>query len=161
MNRMHLSKNFKLTEFVDKQDWEDGEIGDYQIENAKLLCKNVLQPLRDYLNLPIIITSGIRSYWTNLKANGVNNSQHLEGKAADFSCIDPLLAFNFLHDNIEFDQLIIYLNDKNDVRFFHVSYNQRANRNQILLCKNIFNQKSYFNYNKETHAYIRWKTAVK
>jgi Uncharacterized protein conserved in bacteria len=49
--------------------------------NLELLLK--LEALRNALNVPVIITSGVRCPTRNEEVGGVENSQHLFGQAAD------------------------------------------------------------------------------
>ena len=51
------------------------------IENLKALCMEVLQPLRDYLGKPVVISSGYRSEEVDRMVGGVKGSQHLKGAA--------------------------------------------------------------------------------
>ena len=85
---MKLTENFRLEEFTVSQVAErhgyKNEPNAKQIENLKLLCVNVLQPLREIIAVPIFINSGFRSFDVNAAVGGKFNSQHLEGKAADF-----------------------------------------------------------------------------
>ena len=52
--------------------------------NIKLLVDNVLEPIRDMVCTPVIITSGYRSPQVNKIVGGADNSQHMLGCAADF-----------------------------------------------------------------------------
>jgi len=87
---MLLSKNFTEEEFLRSETAKlytlrnDWELPKYK-EHAIRFCKDVLQPLRDYLNLPVKITSGYRSRPVNKKVGGVWNSYHLIGLAADIT----------------------------------------------------------------------------
>lgn len=54
-----------------------------QAANLKQLCQKVLQPLRNQINAPIVVTSGFRCTKLNERVGGVVNSQHLLGEAAD------------------------------------------------------------------------------
>ena len=60
-----LSSNFSLKELTQSQtalrNGIDNEPNNAQIYNLKLLCGEILQPLRDYYEAPIKITSGFRS----------------------------------------------------------------------------------------------------
>jgi uncharacterized protein YcbK (DUF882 family) len=74
-----LTKDFSLHEF------ENGNtLTPEQRANVTELAQN-LQVLRDHLNAPIRIHSGVRSQAQNEAAGGAKNSQHLIGTAADFS----------------------------------------------------------------------------
>ena len=54
------------------------------IKNMLMLTNYLLEPARAILNVPIIITSGYRCPCLNKEIGGINNSQHLNGTAADF-----------------------------------------------------------------------------
>lgn len=99
------------------------------LDNILLLMLNVMQPLRDYVGKPIIITSGYRSIGLNAKVGGVPNSQHLEGKACDF-VIQGLSVNEAIkmvkNSGIMFDQCI------NEGTWVHISYNKNGNRKKFL-----------------------------
>ena len=106
------------------------------LDNLLLLIANVLQPLRDYVNRPIIINSGYRSYSLNANVGGVINSQHLTGQAADFT-IKGLTVKQTMElvkkSGVPFDQLI------DEKTWVHISYNKT---------KKSYNS-FYFNFLKE------------
>lgn len=55
------------------------------VENLKKLCHHTLEPLREALGLPVVITSGYRcKALNNIIAHHSNRSQHMKGQAADF-----------------------------------------------------------------------------
>jgi hypothetical protein len=54
------------------------------IDNLAALASRVLDPLREQLQRPIIITSGYRPPEVNEAIRGSARSQHLRGEAADF-----------------------------------------------------------------------------
>lgn len=54
------------------------------VDNLTALAVRVLDPLRDKLQRPIIITSGYRPPEVNEAIRGNPRSQHLRGEAADF-----------------------------------------------------------------------------
>lgn len=113
------------------------------VENLRRLCTHTLEPLREKLGLPIIITSGYRTKELNdIIVHASRKSQHMEGRAADFylagiagqarneaSHRELLIkAFRLIitDESIDFDQLILYPN------FIHVSYvSQEKNRHQL------------------------------
>ncbi len=139
-----LTNNFYLKEFVISQVAErhgyKNEPNKKQIENLRLLCVNVLQPLREIINVPIFINSGYRSVDVNVAVGGRFNSQHLEGKAADF--IVPSLklvdVFNIVLQKLSFDQLIYEFG-----KWIHVSWNGEKNRNDVLLSKKVYGKTVY------------------
>lgn len=103
-------------------DWES-------IANLESLVFHVLQPLRDFINVPIYINSGFRCPSLNAALKGAKNSQHLRGRAADIttykSDLDDAL-FSFIQKSLSFDQVIRYDN------FVHVSYVGTDNRHQVI-----------------------------
>ncbi len=60
---------------------------------------NSLQFLRDALNEPIVITSGVRCEMHNEKCGGAKHSQHLLGNAADIHV--KSMSVKDLHDFIK------------------------------------------------------------
>lgn len=130
---MRLTKNFDLNEFIYSVTAEANNIDNRPnvevINNLKLLCENVLQPLRDYLGCPIKITSGYRCLALNRKLGSNDNSQHIKGQAADFilTSADLCKAFDYIIDYLPFDQLL-YEYDKAGNRWIHVSYSDNGNR---------------------------------
>ena len=130
-----LSKNFDSNEFTYSVTAHANKINNAPsieiLNNIKALCENVLQPLRDYLNSPIKITSGYRCKALNIKVGGKPNSQHLTGNAADFITPNKNLkeVFNYIRKNLTYDQLL-YEYDSSGNIWIHVSYVQ--NRMQAI-----------------------------
>ena len=111
------------------------------VDNLKALCQGCLEPLREALGLPVVITSGYRTKALNsMVAHSSERSQHMLGQAADFYVAPGqsgltrrellIKAFRLiiLDGSIDYDQLILYPS------FIHVSYVSRErNRRTILL----------------------------
>lgn len=125
---MHLTKNFSLSEFTYSDTAKKYKInnncGVQHANNLRNLCIYVLQPLRDYLKQPIKITSGYRCPELNKKVGGQPNSQHIDGKAADIITADLRTTFNYIKNNLPYDQLL-YEYDNQGNTWIHVSYNNR------------------------------------
>ena len=103
-----------------------------------------MEPLREALGLPVVITSGYRCQRLNeILAHSARRSQHLIGCAADFYVGQGsasrarfqvsghrerlIKAFRVIIDRLDFDQLILY------PTFIHVSYvSPEANRHYIM-----------------------------
>lgn len=101
------------------------------LDNLLLLICNVLQPLREYIKKPIIISSGYRNPRLNSHPliNGAPNSQHTEGKACDFiikGMTPKQVVEKVIASGIEFDQVI------DELTWVHISYNKGNNRKQVL-----------------------------
>ena len=111
------------------------------VDNLKALCLGCLEPLREALELPVVITSGYRTKALNsMLAHSSERSQHMLGQAADFYVAPGqsglsrrellIKAFRLiiLDESIDYDQLILYPS------FIHVSYVSRErNRRTVLL----------------------------
>jgi zinc D-Ala-D-Ala carboxypeptidase len=77
---MNLSRNFTLQELT-KSDTAvrlgvDNNPNANQIEKLKLLCENILQPVRDHFG-PVTITSGFRSPALCVKIGSSINSHNI------------------------------------------------------------------------------------
>jgi zinc D-Ala-D-Ala carboxypeptidase len=85
---MNLSKSFTLNELTKSQEATRLEIdntpNEEQILNLKLLCENVLQPIRDFYGMPLSVSSGYRSATLCEAVGSSSKSQHTKGQAADF-----------------------------------------------------------------------------
>lgn len=134
---MNLTENFTLNELVYSATAEKNKIDNRPsvqvIANLKSLCENVLQPLRNALGCPIVITSGFRCAVLNKKVGGQSNSQHLMGQAADLIVPRKDLkdVFNYIKSHLNYDQLL-YEYSKTD-KWIHVSFrNDGHNRKQAI-----------------------------
>ena len=96
------------------------------LDNMLNLIFYCLQPLRDKIKRPMIITSGFRCPKVNFLAGGKANSQHSKGQAVDFYIpditIQNTIAF-IQNSGIEYDQLINEFN-----RWVHISFVKGNNR---------------------------------
>ena len=130
---MNLSKHVTLKEFqasgLATLRNLNNEMSESQIASAKLLCENVFEPLRLYLNTPIKISSGFRSVQLNKMIGGSATSQHTKGEAMDLQI--NAKGFNFIKDKLEFDQLIWEFGNDEQPSWVHVSFSSR-NRKQVL-----------------------------
>lgn len=108
-----LSANFALSELTVSQNAArmglSNEPGPVELANLKRLVETCLQPLRNKLGRPIIITSGYRSPKVNAAAGGSSTSAHMYGGAADIH-VPGLSAhdlFKFIHGlQLPVDQVI-------------------------------------------------------
>ena len=144
---MRLSNNFLLAEFVYSKtaidNWIDNNPDEIVIENLKLLCDKVLQPLRDKLGVAILISSGYRCRELNSLIGGAVNSQHMSGKAADIIIPGKKLfeVYQLLNNEFDFDQVIYEMG-----RWIHVSYNGNSNRNEALIAERVNGKVVYRRY---------------
>lgn len=78
-----ISKHFSLEELCRTSQPYENTPNTQQVINLCFGVHNILEPLRNLLEKPIIINSGFRSKKVNEAVGGVSNSQHLQGLAAD------------------------------------------------------------------------------
>lgn len=147
MLEKQITKNFNLSEFI-KSDTADKKKIDNTptvkvIENIEELCIKVLQPIRDYWQEPIKISSGFRCKKLNDAVGGAKNSSHLYGAAADFSAknkkdnkkLFDLIKIMMERNIIEVHQLIWEKGTKEYPQWIHISINcdeRPYRKNQIL-----------------------------
>lgn len=86
---MNLTMHFTLEEMIHSDYAEKHGISNSPsqiiIDNLKMLCVLILEPLRYTLDKPIIINSGYRCKELNKAVGGVTDSHHLQGLAADIN----------------------------------------------------------------------------
>ena len=88
MQNISLSPHFTLREMCESRMAEEHGIknvpSEQAVENLRRLCEGCLEPLREALQLPVVITSGFRTKALNDKlAHSSSTSQHMRGEAAD------------------------------------------------------------------------------
>ena len=121
----------------------NNEMNESQIASAKLLCENVFEPVRLYLNTPIQISSGFRSLQVNKMIGGAKTSQHTKGEAMDLQI--GAKGFNFIKDKLDFDQLIWEFGNDENPQWVHVSFSSK-NRKQVLKATKKNGKTIYSNY---------------
>lgn len=145
---MNLTKNFTLQEMYKSTTairlGIDNTPSDIAINNLRLLCNNVLQPLRDHMDESIKVNSGYRSPDLNKKIGGSKSSQHCLGQAADISCGERTAEiYEYIKNNLIFDQIIWEFGDDDNPDWVHVSYSSTKNRKQCLRAYKINNKTIY------------------
>ena len=88
-SNISLSPHFSLSEFTEiataRKHGIDNTPPQEAVDNLKALCQSCLEPLRETLGLPVVITSGYRTKALNsMLAHSSERSQHMLGQAADF-----------------------------------------------------------------------------
>jgi len=86
------------------------------------LCTVVLEVVRSFFGLPVIVTSGYRCPQVNGGVGGTKTSQHLTGEAADFTVpgVSNLAVCRLmLKERVPFDQLIYEFGEDGWVHVSH------------------------------------------
>ena len=101
------------------------------------VAEEVFEPLRNYVGGPIKINSFFRCPELNTAIGGSSKSQHCKGQAIDiddtFGRMTNAEMYNFIKDNLEFDQIIWEFGDDDNPDWVHVSYvSAEENRNRCL-----------------------------
>lgn len=103
------------------------------VNNLLAMMYNILEPAREKIGVPIIVSSGYRSASLNKAVGGVENSQHMKGEAVDLVCTkraDKLELFKIL-STMDVDQLLFETN-KSGTQWIHLSYkSDGTNRHYI------------------------------
>ena len=150
---MNLSANFTLKELT-KSDTAtrlslDNTPNDEQIESLRLLCENILQPVRDHFDKPVKISSGFRAPAVNQATGGSATSDHCKGQACDFE-IDgvpnPELAA-WIETNLKYTQLILefYTQGQPNSGWVHCSFSPSNLKGQSLTAVKVAGKTQYLN----------------
>jgi len=151
---MKLSKNLSLAEFTrsstaKRRGIDNNPDGDH-LEAAKQLAENIFQPIREHFGKAIFISSGYRSDALNKAIGGSTTSQHSKGEAIDIDMDghpgpSNTDVFEYIKDNLPFDQLIWEFGDDKKPDWVHVSYKANGpQRGQILRAKRNSARTTYY-----------------
>lgn len=138
---MKLSKNLSLQECTKSLTairlGIENTPSEEAIDSLRRIAREVFQPLRDHYRTPIGVSSGFRSEELNRAIGGVSSSQHCKGEALDIDAdiyggLTNKQVFDYIRDNLEFDQLIWEFGDESTPDWVHVSLKSDGNRCQVL-----------------------------
>ena len=124
------------------------------LKNLKLVAEKVFEPIRSHFGKPIGVSSGYRSQALNEATPGSSStSQHCSGEALDLdqdsmnNGITNKMVFDYIKDNLQFDQLIWEYGDSKNPDWVHVSYESTGKqRKQILKCVRVAGKGKYLPY---------------
>lgn len=109
---------------------------DKHLAAMKALAKNVFEPVRVHFDKPIRVNSFFRSGALNKAIGGSTTSQHCKGEAIDMDATKGFTnkeIYNYIKDNLEYDQLIWEFGTDKEPDWIHVSYKATGkNRKQQL-----------------------------
>jgi len=108
-----------------------------QMENMVAIAEEVFEPLRMWVGGPIKINSFFRSPELNKAIGGSAKSQHCYGQAIDiddtFGKMSNANMYEFIKENLDFDQMIWEFGDDDNPDWVHVSYvSPEENRQRCL-----------------------------
>ena len=138
---MRLSEHFYLEELIKSQTATRLGISntpsDEIVQNLVALCENVLEPISQQWQAPVVVSSGYRSPELNSMIGGSKTSQHCFGMAADIEImgVDNCDLCRWIENALDYDQLILEFHNHSEgpnSGWVHVSYNQSGNRRQNL-----------------------------
>jgi hypothetical protein len=138
---MRLSKNLTLKEVVKSNTATrkgiDNTPDQWAINNIKAVAENIFQPIRDHFGVPIGVSSGFRGKDLNKAIGGSKYSQHMIGEALDLDAdmygkVTNAEIFNYVKNNLDWDQMIWEFGDDEEPNWVHISYKDDGpNRKQI------------------------------
>lgn len=140
---MKLTNNFTLEELTKSETALRQGIDNTPtvevVENLKVLCEKVLQPVRDHFGRGVKVNSGFRSLAVNAAVGGVQGakpSDHTRGMAADIEIpgLPNAELAEWIEANLEFTQVILefYTQGVPDSGWVHVSYDPKNLKKQSL-----------------------------
>lgn len=122
-----------------------------ELASMKLVAEKCFEPVREWYAKPIKINSFFRSTKLNSSIGGSSStSQHCLGQAIDISAgADNKKLFDWMRDNLSFDQLIAEYPSNSVPTWVHVSYKATGNRKQILVAKKVNGKPTYIPYKSD------------
>ena len=141
---MKLSEHLLLTEVTKSNTAKRLGISNQptpeHLNNLKLVAEKVFEPIRNHFGKPINVSSGYRSKELNAATPGSSaTSQHCSGEALDLdqdemnTGVTNKMVFEYIKNNLNFDQLIWEFGTDTNPDWVHVSYESTGKqRKQIL-----------------------------
>lgn len=152
---MKISEHLDLSELIRSESAKRNGISNMPTEehiaNFKVLAEKVFEPIRNNFRCPIHISSGYRSAELNKCIGGSTTSQHCKGQAIDIDMdgspngVTNKMVFDYIKDNLEFDQLIWEFGNDSNPDWVHVSYSEGKSRGQKLKAIKSNGKTSYVN----------------
>lgn len=154
---MQLSKHLALAEVIRSETAKRKGINNMptqeHIKNFQLLAEKIFEPIRERFGVPIHISSAYRSVELNRAVNGILSSQHCQGEAIDVDMdgsingVTNKMVFDYIKDNLNFDQLIYEFGNEINPDWVHVSYESTGKqRKQVLRAIKSNGQTKYIPY---------------
>ena len=124
------------------------------LANLRIIAEKVFEPILAHFGKPITLSSGYRSKALNAVTPGSSEtSQHCTGEALDLdqdgttTGVTNRMVFEFIKNNLEFDQLVWEYGTDQNPDWVHVSYRATGKqRKQILRCTRVNGKPNYTPY---------------
>lgn len=136
-----MNLNFKLSELIHSDTANIYKINNMpdinSLDNLQELIYFCLQPIRDKIKKPMIITSGYRNSQVNKLVGGSETSEHKRGMAADFiihGMTNTDIVKFIKNSGIKYTQLIE--EHSKSASWVHISYDKKNLKCETLLYKN-------------------------
>ena len=144
----HISGREAIESYTAKRRGIENIPSEYQLTNMVAIAENVFEPLRKWAGGPIKINSFFRSPELNKAIGGSSKSQHCEGRAIDIDDVyghkSNAEMFNYIKNNLDFDQLIWEFGTDDNPDWVHVSYvSADGNRRRCLKAEKVNNRTTY------------------
>ena len=120
----------------------------YEKQNMEIVAEKIFEPLREWVGGPIRINSFFRCTDLNRAIGGSSRSQHCEGRAIDLDDVHGYKTnaemFNYIKNNLNFDQLIWEFGNDENPDWIHVSYiSDDGNRKRCLRAQKLNGKTNY------------------
>lgn len=137
---MNLTANFSVHEMTKSEAairlGIDNTPSESIIDNLRVLCEQVLQPVRDHYGKGVKVNSAYRSPEVNKAVGGSPISDHCKGQAADIEIpgVPNAELAQWIEANLPYTQLILefYTQGIPDSGWVHVSYDANNLKKQSL-----------------------------
>lgn len=144
----HISLREAVESYTAKRKGIENIPNEYQLVNMVAVAENVFEPLRKWVGGPIKINSFFRSPELNKAIGGSGKSQHCEGRAIDIDDVyghkSNAEMYNYIKNNLDFDQLIWEFGTDDNPDWVHVSYvSVDGNRRRCLKAEKVNNKTTY------------------
>ena len=144
----HISGREAIESYTAKRRGIENIPSESQLTNMVAIAENVFEPLRKWVGGPIKINSFFRSPELNKAIGGSSKSQHCEGRAIDIDDVyghkSNAEMYNYIKNNLDFDQLIWEFGTDDNPDWVHVSYvSVDGNRRRCLKAEKVNNRTTY------------------
>lgn len=149
---MNLSKHLTLAEAIRSESAKRLGVSNMptpeHLENGKIVAEKIFEPIREFVGSPVYISSFYRSKALNKAIKGSATSQHCTMEAIDIDMDGTDTTnkeiFDFIKNNLEFDQLINEFPVDGNPSWVHVSYNTKGKQRKQILKASKINGKTVY-----------------